>query len=490
MTNGVENIGRRDIAWSYLATFFTIGAGVVLFPFILSKMSAETVGIWNIFQTITLLVMILDFGFRPSFARNVSYILSGAKHLYREGVEIVPAGDQTSDIDYDLLKGALIAMRRFYRWMALAALVILGVGGSIYFASILHKYTGDHQDAIIAWICLIGINCYCLYTLYYDALLLGKGYVKRSQQITLLGQAIYLVVAIILICCGLGLTAIVGAQLLSIIIRRILMYRVFFTKDMCQALDQATEQDPRAILSAITPNAVKVGLTQLGGFYINKSAILIGSAFLSLEQIASYGITVQVMDILARCATVYYQSISPKLAQYRTENNWTLIRQSYLFNIASLLLIYFLGGTVWILLGDWTLDFIHSQTPFVPTIMLLVMLMISLLEQNHSTAAGFIMADNRIPFFIPSLVSGAATILLLLLFLYLPSSILNLPSSIFNLQSLNPTWALILAPGIVQLAYQNWKWPSVIIREIKQHKIPVFPDGRPTVELHAKETLN
>jgi hypothetical protein len=25
---------------------------------------------------------------------------------------------------------------------------------------------------------------------------------------------------------------------------------------------------------------------------------------------------------------------------------------------------------------------------------------------------------------------------------------------------------LILAPGIVQLAYQNWKWPTVVIKEI------------------------
>lgn len=460
VTNGVENIGRRDIAWSYLATIFLIGAGVLLFPFILNKMSAETVGIWNIFQTITLLVMILDFGFRPSFARNVSYILSGAKHLYKEGVETIDTTNQNAEIDYSLLKGALTAMRRFYRWMALGAFAILSTVGSIYFASILSKYSGNHQDAIIAWILLITINCYNLYTLYYDALLLGKGYVKRSQQITILGQIIYLIVAIALIYCGLGLTAIVAAQLLSTLVRRILMYRVFFTSEMRQALNESAEQDPKQILSAITPNAVKVGLTQLGGFCVNKSAILIGSAFMSLEQVACYGITLQVMDILSRCATVYYQSISPKLAQYRTESNWLLLRRSYQINEIALLGTYLLCGLAWILLGDWALKIIHSQTAFVPTTMLLVMLLISFLEQNHATAAGFIMADNRIPFFIPSLISGAATIALMLIAFHLPSTIFHVPS---------PIWILILSPGLVQLAYQNWKWPSVIIRELRQH---------------------
>ena len=62
------------------------------------------------------------------------------------------------------------------------------------------------------------------------------------------------------------------------------------------------------------------------------------------------------------------------------------------------------------------------------------------------------MADNKIPFFIPSLLSGAATIVLLWFFL----GPLHLG-----------IMGLILAPGVAQLAYQNWKWPSVVIKELK-----------------------
>ncbi|MCQ2342190.1 MAG: hypothetical protein MJZ75_01665 [Paludibacteraceae bacterium] len=453
--NNIENIGKKDILWSYASTIFMVGAGVILLPFILNRMDAETVGIWNIFQTITMLVLILDFGFRPSFARNVSYILSGAKHLLREGVETVSADNQSdTSIDYSLLKGALIAMRRFYRWLAMGAFVLLATVGTAYLIYILRKYNGNHQDVIIAWIILIAISCYNLYTLYYDALLLGKGYVKRSQQICILGQAVYLSVAIGLIYAGLGLTAIVSAQLLSTIVRRVLSYKVFFTQEIKQSLQDVEPQDSRAILATISPNAVKMGLTQLGGFCVTKSAVLLGSAFLTLEEVAMYGITVQVMDVLARCATVYYQSMAPKLAQYRTESNYTALRHTYIYNVLILVATFVVGGLLWISLGDWALGIIHSQTSFVPASMLVAMLIINLLEQNHATAAGFIMADNRIPFFIPSLISGGATILLMLLF--------------FNLPILNSTWALILAPGIAQLAYQNWKWPAVVIKELKQ----------------------
>ena len=50
-------------------------------------------------------------------------------------------------------------------------------------------------------------------------------------------------------------------------------------------------------------------------------------------------------------------------------------------------------------------------------------------------------------------------------------------------------WAMILAPGIAQIVYQNWKWPSMVIKDlqitrldiksstkelIKQIKLPAF----------------
>lgn len=448
MAEKVEHIGKREIAWSYVGTAFMIGAGVILLPFILHKMPQETVGIWNIFQTITALVLLLDFGFRPTFARNISYIFSGVKSLQRNGV-----AHTTSEaaVDYSLLKGTLLAMKRFYRWMALAVFALLATAGTAYFYYILQKYSGDRQDALIAWILLIAINCYNLYTFYYEALLTGKGYVKRAQQINMLGQAVYLALAIGLIYAGFGLTAIVASQLISTVIRRILTYRVFFTPELKANIESVEPQEPKQILSAITPNAVKIGLTQLGGFMVNKSAILIGSAFLTLEQVACYGITIQVMDILARCATVFYQSYLPKLAQCRAENDMNGLRRYYLLCTGSLLAVYVIGGIAWIGLGEWALDLIESQTHFVPTAMLMVMLLISTLEHNHAVSAGFIMADNKIPFFIPSLVSGAATVLLLWIFL----SPLQMG-----------IWGLILAPGIAQLAYQNWKWPSVVIKEL------------------------
>ena len=448
MASKIEHIGKRDIAWSYAATIFRVGAGIILWPFILSQMSAETVGIWNVMITIMGFIALLDFGFQPSFARNISYIFSGVTKLQKVGIQ---TAESDGNVNYALLKGTLNAMRKFYRWMALGVFVVLGTAGTAYFYYILQKYSGDRTDAMIAWILLIAINSYNIYTLYYNALLLGKGYIRRERQIMILSQSIYLCLAIILIYAGFGLTAIVASQAVSIILQRILSYRVFFTKELKQQLLNTEAEDPKDILSAISPNAIKVGLTQLGGFCVTKSALLIGSAFLTLEETACYGITLHIIDILARCSTVYYQSITPKIAQSRANKDVIKLKYYFVCSIGILVATFLLGGAAIAFLGNWGLNMIGSETKFLPTIMLCVMLLVYLLETNHSIAAGFISADNRIPFFIPSLLSGLGTVVLLWLFL-----------SIFKWG----VWGMILSQGIAQLVYQNWKWPSMVIKEL------------------------
>ena len=448
MANNIEHIGKKDIIWSYVATIFRVGAGIILWPFILSQMSAETVGIWNVMITIMGFVALLDFGFQPSFARNISYIFSGVTKLQKVGIQTAVSD---GNVNFSLLKGTLNAMRKFYRWIALGVFVILGIAGTAYFYYILQKYSGDRTDAMIAWILLIAINSYNVYTLYYNALLLGKGYIRRERQIMILSQCVYLSLAIVLIYAGYGLTAIVSSQAVSIILQRILSYRVFFTKELKQQLLHTEADETKDILRAISPNAVKVGLTQLGGFCVTKSALLIGSAFLTLEETACYGITLHIIDILARCSTVYYQSITPKIAQSRANKDVIKLKHYFVCSIGILVATFLLGGATIAFLGNWGLNMIGSETKFLPTIMLCVMLLVYLLETNHSIAAGFISADNRIPFFIPSLLSGLGTVVLLWLFL-----------SIFKWG----VWGMILSQGIAQLVYQNWKWPSMVIKEL------------------------
>ncbi len=448
MAEGVEHIGKKDVIWSYAAQIASVGAGVILLPFIVHKMSAETVGIWNIFQTITTFVVLLDFGFNPSFSRTISYIFSGAKQLRKEGVA---AEDVSEGVDYSLLAGTLRAMRTLYGWIAAILFVLLATAGTAYFYFLLQKYTGNQLDAMIAWIILVAINCYNLYTFYYDSLLQGKGYIKRAQQIAIIAQSTYLIVAVVLILCGLGLTAIVSAQLLSVIIRRVLSYRVFYTHELRKKLRDVVPQDSREILRTMLPNAAKMGLTNIGSMFINRASIFVGSIYLALTDIASFGITLQIVVILRRCGMVFYYSHIPQVAQYSAEKNTIGLRKIFTQSTLALWGIFLLGSIVIVFFGKWVLTLIQSETTLLSPCLLCVFLLTQILECNYQLSEGFLMADNKTPFFIPSLISGAATVFLLWLF-------------IGPLQW--GLWGMVLAPGLTLLAYQSWKWPTVVIREL------------------------
>jgi len=330
-------------------------------------------------------------------------------------------------------------------------LVLLLSGGTWFFVMLMSKYSGDSDDALVAWILLCVINCYNVYTLYYDSLLTGKGYISQLQKITILGQAVYLFVAIILILCGMKLSAIVLSQALSVVVKRVLSYRVFFNVELRGELSRVECNAPYDVLRVIAPNAVKVGLTSFGSYIVNRSAMFLGAIYLSLDVMAQYGVCIQILDIMARCGTMMFVTYSPKIAQWRTQRDMIQIGRVYIYSIYSLIAIYVIGGAIVLLAADPLLDVIHSKTHLLPAGLVTLMLVINLLEQNHGIAAGFIQADNRVPFFIPSLLSGCATVVMLWLML-----------DIFDMGVLG----LILAPGIVQLAYQNWKWPSVVIKEI------------------------
>ena len=451
MTNETTaiSINRKDVYWNYAATFLQIGSQALLLPFILRILPQEKIGIWTIFGSIIAVVTLLDFGFNPSFTRNVTYILSGVKTLKATGFQAV---EENSEIDYGLLKGLISVMRSFYSKIAFVLFAVLATAGTYYIFFLLQTYSGDKSEVITAWFILCLVNSYSFYTMYYGALLIGMGKIKRSKQITIIGQAAYLFVSITFILLGFGLVAIASAQVVSVVLGRILTYFAVYTDDLKGRLKNVFAKERKEIFNAVYPNAVKVGLTGLGAVLALRLQPVIGSLYLPLEIIATYGITIQLIGVLSRVAIVYFDSYQPKIVQYRVQNNISAIKNIYIKSCLVLLFIYITSGSCLLLLGSWALNLIGSKTPLLPNLCIFVALLVSLLETNHGIAAGFLLTKNQVPFFRSSIIFGSATVILLFLFL----QFLNMG-----------IWSLILAGGLAQIVYNNWKWPLEVVKELK-----------------------
>jgi O-antigen/teichoic acid export membrane protein len=442
-------ISKVDVVWSFLATFFRVASTALLLPVILKLLPVEEVGLWTIFMSVTFIVNLFDFGFSSSFSRNITYIFSGVKELKPEG--FIPSEEQ-GKVDYDLLKGAIASMRWLYFRIAMIALILLATVGTWYISVILKKYGGDKDSAYLAWGILCLVNAWNLYTFYYDALLVGKGLIKKSKQIIILSQVLFLIVAYILLVKGFGIVAIVSSQLVYVFIGRVLAHRAFFTKELRQNLINGRRNSRKEVLKAVYPNALKLGLTALGGILITKSAVFIGSLYLPLKDIASVGITRQVLDILAGLAPIYLTTFMPLIVKCRVEGNIERIREIYVKGTFFSIIVFFSGALIVYFFGDTALRLIKSETVLVPGSLFLVAMAVSFLEMNHASAGGVLLTKNEVPFFMPSIISGLATALLMYIFL-----------GWTNIGLLS----LFLAPGLIDIAYQSWKWPYEVVKDLK-----------------------
>jgi O-antigen/teichoic acid export membrane protein len=462
-------ISRTDVIWSYAATFLRIGSYAILLPFILRKMHPEMVGIWSVFMAITAFSALLDMGFGPSFVRNVTYIFSGVKTLKVIGFE--PSALDVDSIDYGLLKGVIVAMQWFYLRMAIILFFLLSTLGTYYIFSLLKNYKSDQTEVYLAWCGLCIISTYNIYTQYFDSLLQGKGLVKKSKQILIVGQSVYLFIAALLILYGYGLLAIISAQAFSVIIVRWLSYYTFFTREIKQQLHIASPRPKEEVLKVVYPNALKIGLTSLGAYLIQRSSIVVGSLFLSLDQIAAYGISIQFITIIASFASIYTATYIPKIVQLRVTQNNSSISELYLRGQIILLVTYIAGGLFLLIFGEQALGLIGSKTHMMTTALILAALIISFLESNHGIAGSILLTNNEVPFFKASLTAGVFTILLLIIFFY---------------YSKYGLWAMVLAPGIAQV-YNNWKWPYELIKQLHISKRDVVRSLKSPIKFRRNE---
>ncbi|GHV46469.1 hypothetical protein AGMMS49546_34530 [Spirochaetia bacterium] len=419
-----------------------------MLPFILRVFPQEIMAIWNIFSTIIALSSLFDFGFNSSFTRNVSYVVSGANKLKKTGYYIVENTDK--GIDYSLLKGIINVMQYFYFFVGLIFFMLLMTAGSYYIYRVIRNYSGNHAEVYISWTILCFINTYSLYTSYYDSLMQGQGLIKRAKQINAAGQIVYLMVAIILILLHFNLIAIVSAQALSVIIRRVLSYQTIYTKDFKYCLKNTNALPKSGILKSIYPNAIKLGLNNIATFLILRSSVIIGSLYLSLDLIASYGITIQIIGIISSIGGIYFSTYIPKIAEQRIHDDNISVKHLFLKGWMIQFITFIVFGLALLFLGNWIFNFINSKTPLLSKFLITIALIVAFNEANISLISNIPLSKNEIPFFKAGMVVGITTVILLFIF--------------FRYTNLG-VLGMIIAPGIAE--FIHLKWVSNVIKELR-----------------------
>jgi len=440
-----NSVTRRDVLWGYAASALNIGAGLILLPVILHYMPSEDAGLWFVFITLASLAQLLEMGFQPTLARNAAYVYAGAQSLKKVGIS--SEHDNQSDINLKLLDTLVMAARRIYRFVAVLAGVVLFLGGSYYITQLLTP-TQDRITTNLAWLAFASGYIVNFYFGYINGLLQGRGDITEANKVVVISRTGLILLGGSAVAMGYGMLGLGVAATLAAVVGRVAAYHYFYAKyhPEFEASKIEVNDSAHELIKTLWHNASRLGAVQLGAYLIQRGNILIASSFLGLAGAASYGMTITVLMALSGIAMVICSIQVPYMSALQAKGDRETLASVYGQIILLSWLVFTVGLFVLIVLGDSLLVFIGSKTELLPMWPLALLGFIFLLEMNHSIAATYLTTMNRIPFLYSSLISGLGIMVMALM-------------SINQLGVLG----LIASQGLVQLAYNNWKWPREAI---------------------------
>ena len=441
-------VSKRDVVWSYLGQFFSIASGLITLPLVLRMLSTEEIGMNYLMLTLGSLVSLFDFGFSPQFGRNISYVFSGVKELRREGVE-TPKG--LLAVDYRLLATMIKTARFVYLRLGLIVLLTMLSFGTAYISHVTHGFINVNNSLLI-WILFSFSTFFNVYYSYYTSLLTGKGLIMESKKAMVFSRLMYITLTYLFLLLGWGLLGVTLANLIAPFINRGISYKYFFSDEVKNKINQHTVPKSEVIklFNIIWHNAQKLGLVFVGSYAISKLSLFLAGLYLSMEEIASYGLMMQLVGLISSVAMTLYFAYQPRFASLRVQNDQRQLVDSFSFTLIVFYFLFIVGGVSLILFGPWLLMIIKSNA-MLPSIWILVFyLLITLLENNHSCFATLIVTKNNIPFVIPSLLAGGLIGI---------GSFISLKFTALGILG------LVIVQGFCQLIYNNWKWPLEVLRE-------------------------
>jgi len=449
-------LSHKDIFWGYSAQVLNIGFGVIILPVILYFLSTKEVGLWFVFMTLAGISQLLEMGFQPTIARNVSYIHAGAQKLTTQGIQ---AG-ATGSVDTRLLAVLTSASRWIYFRIAIVAAVLLLVFGTIYITSLLTE-PEDRRLNILAWIIYSMSLIVNFYYGYIGGLLIGRGNQTQANQVIVTMRVAQLAGSILFISLGWGLMGLALAGLLSTILSRFIARRFLLSaKHPIQPNRLVTSAERDEMVKLLWFNASRYGTVLIGAFLTGRANILIASSVLGLEESASYALAVQLLIVLSGVASVPFNLSLPLLNKLRAENNKIDLYNCFSRAISLVLIISILGALAFTLLGPKILQAIGSKTLLPPVYLLGLMALSCVLEINHGNCANFLATSNTISFVRSSVFTG-----------------ILIAISSFSSVAVFGTAALVISNLLCQMAFNNWKWPVEAAKNFNVSFFSILIDG-------------
>jgi O-antigen/teichoic acid export membrane protein len=204
----------------------------------------------------------------------------------------------------------------------------------------------------------------------------------------------------------------------------------------------------RDALNFIWPLLWKDGLISLSAYFSSQAVVLFSPFFLTLDQIATYSIGLQLFSAISSISSSMYRSLQTNIQYSFAKNDVkSFLRLTSLSNMIYIFL-YLSGSFIFMVISEkFFLLLLDSKIYEIPLLVLVFLYVF--IQGNHNMFCSFISNTNNLPYIKSYLISSLFGTFLSLLLI-----------SSFDIGPLG----LVLGQIIPQLFYNGWYWVSYFLK--------------------------
>lgn len=417
-----------DIFWSVSSTIMKIGGSLLLLPIILTKFSDEELGLWYFFNSVSVFVLMIDFGFSSTMSRNIRYVLSKGR-IYKAGV-----GESIDNSVLMSLEELYQIIKRIYKYIALCATVVLLIL-TFLIVDLIQKNGLDLHSHIIFWILFCFSVVLNLRYYYGTSVLVGLNEIAKSQRIEFFSLLFNFLITSLLIYLGSGLLGLAVGNLVGFVCRYLLLKR-----NINIEVIHLNRTQLKTALNFLWPNTWRTGLSNILGYFIKYLSTYFVTFSYGLSDAGTYGLTFQCINVIISFSFIWIQNVYPKLNSYRIENRGGIFYKLFYNRFILAIFTYLLfSGTF---LAILKLDIFSISARFLPQAMVVFLLVHMLFDLIINMYGYIIMTGNKVPF----IASSSLNVILIIMF------------NIFFREFKFGLWGILVSNFLAGLLVSYWYW--------------------------------
>lgn len=444
------NTNSLDIIWNYIGTIVSMASGFVLLPLLMRFLTSEELGLWYVYVAVANLAMLFEFGFNPTFARNIVYVVSGARRLTPTGCD--PASVREG-VDWHLLNVVIRASKAVYALISVAALLLLATVGTWYVSLV--TAGEDVSGGWLSWAIFCASVFLNLYFLYSVTILRGYGDVAGENRAKTFAKLIQILVSGVLLLAGAGLVGASVGYLASAVSMRLLALaemRRHADIEAGRASDAtaATPGEVREVLGTVGHVAWRDGVVQLACYASTQAMSIMSSLFLGLAETGTYSVLLQLATAVYNFASAYPKSFYPSMQAAFAEGDAARQRRIVSTGVVAYWGLFAFGAAGVIVVILPLLPIIKPGVAVDYGLFLGLAVYLGLWSQ-HSIFCNYIISMNEVPYMVGYLVAAVLGA--------------GLAAALCGVLGMG-AWGIVLSQALSQVVYNNWRWPSYLCRRL------------------------